>query len=103
MPHTPTPWKAEKWHDIKSTTIHGPDHLAIGNMKKKDDAAFAVHAANCHEELLVALRRLVARAESATHYLEVVDDEDDQQAINKFVVAIQLGKDAIAKAEGRTS
>lgn len=51
-------------------------------------------------ELLVALRRLVARAESATHYIEVVDDEDDQQAINNFMDAIRLGREAIAKVEG---
>jgi hypothetical protein len=57
---TPTPWRAVKFADIKSTTIQGPDGKAIGNFRESQHAEDAVLAVNNHDALVANLSNLLS-------------------------------------------
>ena len=107
MGHTPGPWvvrspngRPSVWTDYgcKIASVEAPDVVSAMAHGKRLSNARLISAA---PELITALRRLVAHAEAITCYIEVVDDIDDQAAINRFLIAIDLAKETVAKAEGK--
>lgn len=55
--HTPTPWKQRENNprNVASTLPDGGAHV-VAVFASAGDAAFAVHAANCHDDMLAALK-----------------------------------------------
>jgi len=67
--HTPTPWR------IVSQHIEGPDGQTVQTeayypSAPPEDMKFLLHAANCHEELVAALKALLDHADEASERLE---------------------------------
>jgi hypothetical protein len=99
--HNPTPWKwiawgqtisigSEKgWWGIALINPNGISNAGIPARQDRENAKFIVRAANCHDELLLAVKLL----------LEYMEDPDS--TIETAEKAIDAAYAAVAKAEGR--
>jgi hypothetical protein len=95
MEHTPGPFEVRKFNDTKSTSIYadGVNH-SIASVKTPADAAFIVHACNCHDELLAACKRALSFL-----HIDVPLGTGNDHELMQCQIALQS---AIAKAEGKT-
>ena len=93
MEHTKTPWKTRP-SATGSDYLHVENEhgLGVGCFKRAKDAEFAVHAANCHDELVAALEECAAQLASVTGAL--MRPGSDSAVIYEQAMA------ALAKAKG---
>lgn len=118
--HTPTPWRfklsvddAQKY--VYAAEVLGADQRRVYLRKKyfgegitsdqlSVDAAFIVRAVNSHEELVTRMHTLVASLDSVLANTESHKDAfgGSRHSIMRMLRNdIALGKEAIAKAEGK--
>lgn len=50
---------------VREETVDGDEHCVLDNALNETDAGFVVHAANCHEDLVAALRYALCWFEDA--------------------------------------
>ena len=108
MEHTPGPWRAgiyEATESFKNIEQHSCicDHDNYGliaicgpaeDKQSQIDAAFIVHACNCHDELLAAGKRALSFL-----HIDVPLGTGNDHELMQCQIALQS---AIAKAEGKT-
>lgn len=95
MGHTKTPWTP-----LPDDLVYGPDNHLIADCSAlprsaeecEDNTKFIVHAANCHDDLLVALRE-IAKGQGA------YSRDRLEHATNCIEEMKALAHTAIAKAE----
>lgn len=90
--HTPTPWRIAGSAAIRTDTGHPPNDGWIGSVHWRNRAAnaeFIVRAANCHDDLVTALKILV-------------QDVLQYEAWQRPCYALDIAVAALAKAEGRS-
>ncbi len=112
MSYTKGPWKwwtSNSWRRlvggppgeekmVAEPTTHPEDgHLNIAI--SLDDMAFMERAVNCHEELLIGLKRLAYHAKRMDAFIPPQDNSYDAEAVARFLASIELAEAAIAKAE----
>jgi hypothetical protein len=86
--HTKTPWMADSIDCLRHTTgTDMDDSDYIGDIDKPDDAAFIVQCVNSHDDLLDALREIIA--------------ECPDPKLPYGIRVVEIAKAAIEAAEGR--
>lgn len=109
IPHTPTPWtpRENNPRNVASTLPDGTAHV-VAVFASADDAAFAIHAANCHDVMLAALQDCAEALAFARDKLGMTGEGDgkDRKADADDTIgslpALIAARAAISKAEGRT-
>lgn len=106
-PKTPLPWGGSQGDDRKVGSVDDFARITsvVAAFKDRQDAAYAVHAANVLPEVLAALREAGQTIEALTDRLDVAADiishrGDNQDAIKLGREATDAVRAALAKAEG---